>query len=72
MHSNTFSTITLVCAVVYQVLFSIGPSFADNKMPPRCWMRLMNCQTDNKSKDPAIAAQCKDQYDNCQKGVTMK
>ena len=73
MHSNTFSIITLVCAVVYQILFSIAPSFADNpKIPPRCWMRYYNCLEANKSKDPAIAAQCKDQYDNCQKGATIK
>jgi hypothetical protein len=71
MHSNKFSTITLVCAVVCQALFSIGPSFADNKIPPRCWMKLMECEMDNKSKDPAIAAQCRDQYNNCQKGATI-
>ena len=71
MHSNTFSTITLVCAVVYQVLFSIGPSFADNpKIPPRCYMKYVNCL--GNSKDPAIAALCRDQYNNCQKGVTVR
>ena len=71
MHSDTFSM--LVCAVVYQILFSTTPSFADNpKIPPRCWMRYMNCLAANKSNDSAIAAQCKDQYNNCQKGVTIR
>ena len=73
MHSNTFATITLVCAVVCQILFTVAPSFADNpKIPPRCWMRYNDCLEPNKSKDPAIAAQCKEQYDNCQKGATKK
>ena len=73
MHSNTFSTIALVCAVVYQILFSITPSFADKpKIPPRCWMKYNDCLEANKSKDSAIAAQCKEQYDNCQKGATIR
>ena len=73
MHSNTFSTVTLICAVVCQIFFTVAPSFADNpKIPPRCWMRYNDCLEANKSKDPAIAAQCKEQYDNCQKGATKK
>jgi hypothetical protein len=73
MHSNSFSTITLVCAVVYQILFSVAPSFADNpKIPPRCWMKYNDCLEANKSKDSAIVAQCKEQYDNCQKGAAKK
>ena len=59
MHSYTFSTITLVCAIAYQVLFSMGPCFADNpKIPPRCYMRWVNCL--GNSKDPAVEALCRD------------
>jgi hypothetical protein len=73
MQSNTLSTITLVCAVVYQILFSIAPSFADKpKIPPRCYMRYYNCLAADNSKDSAIAVQCRDQYNNCLKGVTIR
>jgi hypothetical protein len=69
MSGNTFSSITLVCAVAYQFFFSIATSFAEQpKIPPRCYMRYYNCLADYNSKDPAIAAQCKDQYNNCLKG----
>jgi hypothetical protein len=73
MHSNIFSPITLVCAVVYQIFFSTAPSFADKpKIPPRCYMRYYNCLANDNFKDPAIAAQCRDQYNNCLKGGTIR
>jgi hypothetical protein len=73
MHSNTFWPITLVWAVAYQIFFPIAPSFADKpKIPPRCYMRYYNCLAAYNSNDPALAAQCRDQYNNCLKGVTIR
>ena len=74
--NNIFSTITFVCLVV---CLSIAPSFAQNqpKVPPRCLQRYFNCVDAYKdsgiaSKDSGIRAQCKNQYDSCLKGVTIR
>lgn len=71
--SDIFSTITLICAVTY---LSITPSFADQP-PPRCLQRYYNCMSADKgsgaaNKNIGIRAQCKNQYDSCLKGVTIR
>jgi hypothetical protein len=77
MHSNIFSTVTLVCTVAYQVICSIAPSFADQpkvppKVPPRCYMRYYNCITAYNPKNREIPEQCKTEYSYCLKGVTAR
>ena len=74
--SNIFSTITLGCAVG---CLSIAPSFAQNqsKIPPRCLVKYYNCieaykDTGIRAKDNGVRAQCENQYNNCQKGITVR
>jgi hypothetical protein len=73
MHSNLVSIITLVCAVAYQVIFSIAPSFADQpKTPPRCYMKYYNCISAYNYKNNEIPSQCRNQYNDCLKGVAIR